>query len=151
MVHTGLLQIADHLGPVAEGEEVGRGAEVEVELTADGIVERVGETGGELAGRRLTELLQQGGVLIDVAGIGGDDRAEGRPRRVDVDLEDRVGGLVLHAFVVRVAGAPVEVLGGRVICRGAPDSTACVALCLRGRRNRRSDADDLAGLGVVQR
>ena len=68
MVDAGLLQIADHLRPVAGGEEVGCSSKVEVELTADGIIEWIGETCGEFAGGRFTEYLQRGCVLVDIAG-----------------------------------------------------------------------------------
>src|SRR5204862_5123583 len=107
-----LLEVADDLRPVAGREQVGRGPEVEVELTADRVVERIRRGGvvGCLAGGRLAELLQRGRVLIDVARIRGDDLAEGRSRRVDVDLEDRVRGPVLLGLAVRVPGAPVDVL-----------------------------------------
>ena len=70
-------------------------------------------------------------VLVDVAFIGGDDLAERRSRRVDVDLQDRVGGLVLLGLAVRVAGAPVGVLRRRVIGRRAPQAAARVAFFLR--------------------
>src|SRR5207244_12586755 len=110
----------------------------------------VGEACGEVARRRFAGCLARGRVLVAVARIGGDDLPEGRPGRVDVDLEDRVRGWVLEALVVRVSRPPIEVVGGRVVRGGAPQPTAGIALRLRGRRNRGSRPNDFAGLGVYQ-
>ena len=113
MVDARLLQVADDLRPCGGREQVGRSTEVEVELSADRIVERIGHffVGRHFARRRVAEFLERFGVLVDVSFVGGDYLSERWARRVHVDLQNRVGGLVLLGLARGVAGSPVGVLG----------------------------------------
>jgi len=123
-----LLQIAHDLRPGRSREQVGRRAEVEVELPADRVVERIGHpfVCRRFASRRMTEFLERLGVLVDVAFIRGDYLPKRRACRVTSIL--RIASVVLYCFVLLdwVAGTPVGVLG-----RGGR-----MRVCSRARRRR---------------